>query len=69
MWCAASTASSATPPDAVAFPRDEADVVALLDWCAGANVAALPTAVVRQSSAASRPGSSTTATRRASRSI
>ncbi len=31
----------ATPPDAVAFPRDEADVVALLDWCAGANVAAL----------------------------
>jgi alkyldihydroxyacetonephosphate synthase len=30
------------PPDAVAFPRDEADVVALLDWCAGANVAALP---------------------------
>src|SRR3954451_9849553 len=30
------------PPDAVAFPRDEADVVALLDWCAGANVAAIP---------------------------
>jgi alkyldihydroxyacetonephosphate synthase len=30
------------PPDVVAHPRDEADVVALLDWCAGANVAALP---------------------------
>ena len=30
------------PPDVVAFPRDEADVVALLDWCAGANVAAIP---------------------------
>ncbi|MEY2446788.1 MAG: alkyldihydroxyacetonephosphate synthase [Acidimicrobiaceae bacterium] len=32
----------AAPPDVVAFPRDEADVVALLDWCAGANVAAIP---------------------------
>jgi alkyldihydroxyacetonephosphate synthase len=30
------------PPDVVAFPRDEADVAALLDWCAGASVAALP---------------------------
>src|SRR3954454_20393205 len=30
------------PPDVVAYPRDEADVVALLDWCAGANVAAIP---------------------------
>jgi alkyldihydroxyacetonephosphate synthase len=30
------------PPDFVAFPRDEEDVVALLDWCAGANVAAVP---------------------------
>ena len=30
------------PPDVVAFPRDEGDVVALLDWCAGANVAAIP---------------------------
>jgi alkyldihydroxyacetonephosphate synthase len=30
------------PPDIVAVPRDEADVVELLDWCAGANVAALP---------------------------
>jgi alkyldihydroxyacetonephosphate synthase len=30
------------PPDVVAFPQDEGDVVALLDWCAGANVAAIP---------------------------
>ncbi|HEY2813823.1 MAG TPA: FAD-binding oxidoreductase [Acidimicrobiales bacterium] len=30
------------PPDAVGFPRDEDDLVALLDWCAGANVAAVP---------------------------
>ncbi|MEY2433944.1 MAG: alkyldihydroxyacetonephosphate synthase [Acidimicrobiaceae bacterium] len=30
------------PPDIVAFPSDEAEVVALLDWCAGANVAAIP---------------------------
>jgi alkyldihydroxyacetonephosphate synthase len=29
-------------PDFVAFPRDEDDVVALLDWCAGARVAAIP---------------------------
>ncbi len=32
----------ATPPDLVAFPRTEADVVALLDWCADANIAAIP---------------------------
>jgi alkyldihydroxyacetonephosphate synthase len=30
------------PPDVVAFPRDEADVVALLDWCTGAEAAAIP---------------------------
>jgi alkyldihydroxyacetonephosphate synthase len=30
------------PPDVVAFPNHEDDVVALLDWCAGANVAAIP---------------------------
>ena len=30
------------PPDVVAFPRDEDEVIALLDWCAGANVAAIP---------------------------
>ena len=30
------------PPDVVAFPRDEADVVDLLDWCADANAAAVP---------------------------
>ncbi|CAN5482890.1 FAD-binding oxidoreductase [soil metagenome] len=30
------------PPDVVARPRTEADVVALLDWCAGAGVAAIP---------------------------
>jgi alkyldihydroxyacetonephosphate synthase len=29
-------------PDVVAFPTDEAQVVALLDWCASANVAAVP---------------------------
>ena len=32
----------AHPPDLVAFPRDEADVVALLDWCADARLAAIP---------------------------
>jgi alkyldihydroxyacetonephosphate synthase len=32
----------ANPPDVVAFPRDEGDVVALLDWCADARVAAIP---------------------------
>ncbi|MBV9284996.1 MAG: FAD-binding oxidoreductase, partial [Acidimicrobiia bacterium] len=30
------------PPDIVARPRDEADVVDLLDWCADANAAAVP---------------------------
>ncbi len=30
------------PPDVVAFPRHEADVVALLDWCADAGLAAVP---------------------------
>lgn len=30
------------PPDLVALPRDEADVAALLDWCGGARVAAIP---------------------------
>jgi alkyldihydroxyacetonephosphate synthase len=30
------------PPDVVAFPTDETDVVALLDWCAGAGIAAIP---------------------------
>ena len=30
------------PPDVVAFPRTEADVVALLDWCADAGAAAVP---------------------------
>jgi alkyldihydroxyacetonephosphate synthase len=30
------------PPDVVAHPGDEADVVALLDWCAATNVAAIP---------------------------
>ncbi|MGD9763700.1 MAG: FAD-binding oxidoreductase [Candidatus Binatia bacterium] len=30
------------PPDVVAFPRSEADVIALLDWCTDARVAAVP---------------------------
>src|SRR5436305_338934 len=30
------------PPDAVARPRDEADVEALLDWCAETGAAAIP---------------------------
>jgi alkyldihydroxyacetonephosphate synthase len=30
------------PPDQVAFPRSEADVVRLLDWCAQARLAAIP---------------------------
>ncbi len=29
-------------PDVVAFPRDEADVVAVLDWCGDAGIAAIP---------------------------
>jgi alkyldihydroxyacetonephosphate synthase len=32
----------ATPPDVVAFPRDDGEVVALLDWCDTAHVAAIP---------------------------
>jgi alkyldihydroxyacetonephosphate synthase len=32
----------ANPPDLVARPRREPDVVALLDWCTGARVAAVP---------------------------
>ncbi len=32
----------AAPPDWVAFPADEGEVVAVLDWCADANVAAIP---------------------------
>ncbi len=32
----------ANAPDAVAFPRHEDDVVALLDWCSDAHVAAIP---------------------------
>jgi alkyldihydroxyacetonephosphate synthase len=30
------------PPDVVAYPRTEADVAALLDWCADARAAAIP---------------------------
>ena len=30
------------PPDVVAFPTNEADVVALLDWCGDAGIAAIP---------------------------
>jgi alkyldihydroxyacetonephosphate synthase len=30
------------PPDLVAFPRSEPDVVALLDWCASERLAAIP---------------------------
>jgi alkyldihydroxyacetonephosphate synthase len=30
------------PPDLVVRPRDESDVVAVLDWCAGAGIAAVP---------------------------
>ena len=30
------------PPDVVAFPRDEADVIDLLDWCVDTGVAAVP---------------------------
>jgi alkyldihydroxyacetonephosphate synthase len=31
-----------TPPDLVAFPRDEADVAGILDWCTDARIAAIP---------------------------
>ncbi len=30
------------PPDVVAFPGSEDEVIAVLDWCAGANLAAVP---------------------------
>jgi alkyldihydroxyacetonephosphate synthase len=30
------------PPDLVARPRDEADVLSLLEWCSGAGIAAVP---------------------------
>ncbi|MFQ5666671.1 MAG: FAD-binding oxidoreductase [Candidatus Binatia bacterium] len=30
------------PPDVVAFPRDENDIIALLDWCSDAGAAAIP---------------------------
>ena len=30
------------PPDAVAFPRSEQEVAAVLEWCDGANLAAIP---------------------------
>ena len=30
------------PPDLVAFPKNEADVAAILDWASGANVAVIP---------------------------
>jgi alkyldihydroxyacetonephosphate synthase len=30
------------PPDVVAFPRDEADVTAVLDWCSDVGAAAIP---------------------------
>src|SRR5215467_2812157 len=30
------------PPDVVAFPRNEADVVAVLDWCSQINAIAIP---------------------------
>ena len=30
------------PPDLVAFPRSEADVTAILDWCAGERLAVIP---------------------------
>ena len=30
------------PPDMVAYPKDEGDVAALLDWCASSGVAAIP---------------------------
>ena len=30
------------PPDVVAFPRDEQEVVAVLDWCSRSGYAAIP---------------------------
>jgi NAD(P)-dependent dehydrogenase (short-subunit alcohol dehydrogenase family) len=54
-------------PDVVAFPRDEAEVEAVLDWCAETGAAAIPSAAARASWAASRRASAT-ATRARSRS-
>jgi alkyldihydroxyacetonephosphate synthase len=31
-----------SPPDQVAFPRDEAELVAVLDWCDGAGISVVP---------------------------
>jgi alkyldihydroxyacetonephosphate synthase len=31
-----------SPPDQVAFPRDEAELVAVLDWCGGAGITVVP---------------------------
>src|SRR6516164_7123826 len=30
------------PPDLVAFPKSEDDIVRLLDWCTGSNIVAIP---------------------------
>jgi alkyldihydroxyacetonephosphate synthase len=38
----ASYGALANPPDLVALPRDERDVVAVLDWCSTARIAAIP---------------------------
>src|SRR5262249_6948835 len=38
----ASYGDLAAPPDLVAFPATEGDVVSLLDWCADAGIAAIP---------------------------
>ncbi len=40
------------PPDAVAYPRDEDDIRAVLDWCGANEMAAIPSAVDRASLAA-----------------
>jgi alkyldihydroxyacetonephosphate synthase len=32
----------ANPPDAILYPRNEADIVAILDWCADAGAVAVP---------------------------
>ncbi len=32
----------ANPPDVVAFPRDEREIVAILDWCDSVNAVAIP---------------------------
>ena len=48
------------PPDLVAIPRDEHDIVALLDWCSDAGSRPSPTAAARRWSAASSATSTTT---------